>query len=534
MTQVVADRTPSGPGSGPGDPTVGHAGGDAVLDLAGLAPVTHRMRLRPGVGIEMIDAGTFVLVHSGQRGAPQRVSAWLLELLQRLAGMEMPEDELQASALAAGGPLGLFRWVETARRLDAVGFIEHAGYSGGVLLSRLISVGAGPTLPVDPFDPAAQQRVSSLALVRVQPGQGWVAHRPGSHLAVQIGPAALAVLAAACEWTDWTTIQRRSGLAGAEVRAIAEHLARSGVFEQWRTDDAAPADPTGPGSWNAFDWWLHARSRSPRALHGWAGSYPGRDVREPLPAVPERRTAVGIALPAPDLERLTAAGSEPLAAVMERRASVREHDDEHPITAAQLGELLYRTLRIRAVFRGADGQDAVDRPIPSGGALHELEVYPIIHLCAGIEPGMYRYRADSHELEWVAGRDEPGVAALFAGAQAAYTKAEPPQVVLVISARFGRVSYKYDAIGYALTLKNTGVLLANLYLVATDMRLAGTAVGSGSIADFALATGLDPFTEGSVGEFVLGSSTAAAQTAARFAGWEGSGGVPLPGDAPGP
>ena len=513
-------------------------GPEAVTELAALPRVTRRIRFSPGIGLQVPDPGTFVLIHQGRSGTPQRVSDWMLELLQRMAADPVPEDELQAGALGHGGPLGLFRWVESVRRLDAAGLIEHSCYLADELLCRLIGVGPGPSLAVEAFDPAARQRVSPLALVTVQTGRGWVAQRPDSHLAVQLGELGVRVLAAAADWTDWTAIEESTGIPGPLVRAVADQLCRASVLDQ--RPDALPAKESGAPAavderdrWSTFDWWLHARSRGPRTTFGWAGSYPGRGRWDPLPPVPPRRAAVTLRLPVPDLTGLRQSGSDSLVEVMERRRSIREHDDAHPITAAQLGELLYRTIRIRQTFPSEDGQTAVDRPVPNGGALHELEVYPIVHRCAGVDSGMWHYRADSHELEWVADADHPGVGALLAGAHAAYTMAATPQVVLVISARFGRVQYKYDAIPYALTLKNTGVLLANLYLVATDMRLAGTAVGSGSQADFAAATGLDQFAEGSVGEFVVGSSTAASQVSERFGEWEQHHGVPLPGDASG-
>ena len=43
------------------------------------------------------------------------------------------------------------------------------------------------------------------------------------------------------------------------------------------------------------------------------------------------------------------------------------------------------------------------RPVPSGGALDELEYYPIIKDCRGIAPGLYRYDPAGHALEPIAG-----------------------------------------------------------------------------------------------------------------------------------
>lgn len=80
-----------------------------------------------------------------------------------------------------------------------------------------------------------------------------------------------------------------------------------------------------------------------------------------------------------------------------------------------------------------------------------------------------------------------------------------PQVTLIISARFGRVMWKYQAIAYSLVLKHVGVLYQTIYLAATAMGLAVCALGGGDAADFAAASGLPYLAEGSVGELVVGS-----------------------------
>jgi len=58
---------------------------------------------------------------------------------------------------------------------------------------------------------------------------------------------------------------------------------------------------------------------------------------------------------------------------------------------------------------------------------------------------------------------------------------------------------------YRVSLMNAGVVIQTMYLVATDMGLAGCANGSGNSRLFAEVTGLDPVSETSIGEFALGS-----------------------------
>src|SRR5262249_23157518 len=79
-----------------------------------------------------------------------------------------------------------------------------------------------------------------------------------------------------------------------------------------------------------------------------------------------------------------------------------------------------------------------------------------------------------------------------------------PQVLVIIAARFPRVSWKYSSISYAIILKDVGALLQTMYLVATSMNLAACAIGGGDSDLFARVAGTEYYVEGSVGELILG------------------------------
>jgi SagB-type dehydrogenase family enzyme len=98
----------------------------------------------------------------------------------------------------------------------------------------------------------------------------------------------------------------------------------------------------------------------------------------------------------------------------------------------------------------------------------------------------------------------PHLEALFSEAQLSMDAPATPHVVITIAARFGRVSWKYSSLAYALILKDVGVLIQTLYLMATDMGLGGCAIGSTNIDLFAKMTGIEFHVEGPVGQFALG------------------------------
>lgn len=272
--------------------------------------------------------------------------------------------------------------------------------------------------------------------------------------------------------------------------ALVSLLAHGGLLESAGEDDPAW------DFWELHDLLLHARSRG-QGRGEPAGS--GRRPRgsEP-PPVPPERAGGGLPLFHPDLDALLAA-DPPFTRVLEARRSVR--DSAAPPTARQLGEFLYRTARLRRMRPGAVGP-VCDRPYPSAGARHPLEIYPLVRCCPDLEPGLYHYGTAAHRLYPVRGLDTE-VAQLAAEALP-YPSAPPPPVVIILAARFQRTQWVYPSIAYSLILKDTGVLLQTMYLVATAMGLAPCAIGSGCSDLFARCAGTHPAVESSVGELALG------------------------------
>src|SRR5439155_6499545 len=133
----------------------------------------------------------------------------------------------------------------------------------------------------------------------------------------------------------------------------------------------------------------------------------------------------------------------------------------------------YRAARTRGVFSAYPGQElfyeASSRPYPSGGASYELELYPVVNCCDGLAPGLCHYDPLAHVLRRIRGQDEL-VETLIGDVAWVTGDACEPQVLIGITARFQRVSWKYQGIAYALILKHVGVLYQTLYLAATAMR----------------------------------------------------------------
>jgi SagB-type dehydrogenase family enzyme len=263
--------------------------------------------------------------------------------------------------------------------------------------------------------------------------------------------------------------------------------------------------------WDFHDLLFHARSMDGRHANPTGGTYPYAGVMAPPPAVRPRWPGRKI-----DLGRFTAAPSQPMlpvAKLLRERHSTRTFDDQQPITLAELARFLDNTARVHSRWKsrldlGGDAPvvDYAARPYPSGGASYELELYLAADKCEGLARGFYHYDAGAHALAPI-GVGAGELDALLTGAQFAMGAPAVPQILITIAARFGRISWKYSSIAYALILKDVGVLMQTLYLVATDMGLGGCAIGTANIDLFAKMTGMEFHVEGPVGQFALGRGT---------------------------
>jgi SagB-type dehydrogenase family enzyme len=258
--------------------------------------------------------------------------------------------------------------------------------------------------------------------------------------------------------------------------------------------------------WSPHELWFHQRSRVGERGYfgrGFGRTFWAKDVFEPLPARHTPYLGRAIELRRPDLDALRRA-DPPLTTILEDRRSIRAHDDTRPMSLDQLGEFLYRCARTRG-SRTADGVEYSSRPYPSGGSVYELELYPVVRHIDGLDAGMHHYDSHEHALRRVRDDSHPAVRRILAIAKHAALMERPPQLLIVIAARVGRLMWTYEQMPYSLILKHVGVLYQTMYSVATAMDLAPCALGSGDSAAFTEATGMDPFEECSVGDFVLGS-----------------------------
>jgi SagB-type dehydrogenase family enzyme len=355
-------------------------------------------------------------------------------------------------------------------------------------------------------------RLSRFAFLRDHAGE-LVLESPLSHHRVVLHrPLASWVVGALGRTTTIADVARAVNIAEPLVTEIVAYLVAAGMVipaENASNVTTTPrfAEDTDPAlvTWAPHDLLFHSRSRLGRHDEPVGARFAGAERVPPLPAVKPLPAGTRFPLFRPDLTA-PAAREMSLSQAIEQRRSVRDFAEEGP-SADQLGELLYRSARVRsltqAVGAGLEPYTVSERPYPSAGSLYELDLYLTVDRSEGLPRGIYHYDPDGHALTLVNERAEH-VDELLDNAMVMIGARRRPPALITMTARMGRLSWVYDSIAYATTLKHVGVLQQTLYLVATVLGLAPCALATGDDEVATAAFGLDYPAEVSVGEFVVG------------------------------
>lgn len=406
---------------------------------------------------------------------------------------------------APGAAAGEKEMLELVRRLAGSGLLEYRlarAQSGADLVviepqmrfyaPRLAALDTGAALVLSRF---AYLRRRGMDMVLESPRAG--------ALFRLCDPGVAAMIASLSEPRTVAELAAARGFPGVELLAL---LVDCGILFAPAAGDKGLRASEGDDDlvlWDFQDLLFHTRSTNGRHANPTGGLYPYAHLFESLPAV--RPAWPGQAI---DLRPFDAPPS-PFATLLRERRSTRIFDDRHPITLAELARMLDGAARILSIEHVQDDEDEglvteiARRPYPSGGASYELELYLAVDRCEGLARGFYHYDAARHALVAIEA-SEPQLAAMLAGGQHAMGAPATPQVLVTMAARFGRVSWKYSGFAYALVLKHVGIVMQNIYLMATEMELGACAIGIADIDLFAKMTGVAFHVEGPVGQIAIG------------------------------
>ena len=479
--------------------------------LEGSASFPCVLSLSDGAHIAETAEGGLVLHWRGHCTALGVLPAGVRDAALRIRRASDPTDELLQRLIESDGWAAVARFHALLDQLGRWRLLLRSVYDADRPIATLVPISPGFCYPDHPTRSDRRYQLSRFSHLR-RAGGDMVLESPLSHGRILVlDPRTMLLIHAL---TRPRALAELTGMVPAlparALHALLGLLQNAGLACE--TDETGASNESADpdlAAWEFHDLLFHARSRQGRHDNP-AGAIRLAGVHlEPPPAVKPAMTSEGIDLAIPDREGLNC-DDVTLEAVMAARRSLREYG-RIPISRAQLGEFLYRVCRVIATRKTElPGVEAVtfettQRPCPSAGALHELEYYIAVARAEDLAPGLYHYHPQLHRLEPMNAAPAE-LAALLADASHGTTiPAQKLQVLIVISARFRRVTWKYRSMAYAAILKNVGVVYQTMYLVATAMGLAPCAVGSGDSDRLARLIGTAVHVESSVGEFLLGS-----------------------------
>lgn len=265
--------------------------------------------------------------------------------------------------------------------------------------------------------------------------------------------------------------------------------------------DADAPDTPSRRTWEFHDRLFHAWSQLFDDGVARGATYRFQDRMAAPPAVRPRHQGTEITLPDP--QAYGPKGGRTLSDVMSARKSGRDLDGAD-LSIAELSEVLHRVGRMAIRRHGNDGKEWLARPLPSAGGLQALEFYIATYGCIGLSAGFFHYRSDIHALTRFPDGDAAADEMLRQCARAWDEPDRIPPVLVVLAARLPRIAWKYEGVAYRLALLDAGVALQSLYLVTTDLGLAGAAVGASDPDLFAQASGVESWEETCVAAFGFG------------------------------
>jgi SagB-type dehydrogenase family enzyme len=162
-------------------------------------------------------------------------------------------------------------------------------------------------------------------------------------------------------------------------------------------------------------------------------------------------------------------GGAPIWDVLQQRQSIRRFQDA-PLQREELSQLLWAAQGVTRTGRGFGLRTA-----PSAGALYPVETYVVVHTVEGIEPGVYHYAVEQHELDQLKTGDfRKNVARAALDQDIAYWA----NVVFVWTAIFERSKWKYGQRAYRYVYLDAGHIAQNVALGAVALGLGSCQVAA--------------------------------------------------------
>ncbi|HEY9144257.1 MAG TPA: putative peptide maturation dehydrogenase [Arenimonas sp.] len=341
----------------------------------------------------------------------------------------------------------------------------------------------------------------------------WLAYAAHLDEPVPVALDQLALLQAVPrDWTDEASLCDRHGEAAVHsLLALGLLISDADEHAGWRDRDDATRD---------IAWWPPALMA--QAHGGWRDlDIQARGEQGLMLSSQQMVDAFGAA-PEPDYRRapeatpvaLQLADRSDFDELLARRRTCRNFDAGATLAQADFSAMLRRVWGALGTRTLAPGAVAVKKTSPAGGGLHAVEAYVLVRRVEGMAPGLYHYLSMRHALEPLQALSTGDAAALAHRFVAGQDWFEDVPVMVVMTARFDRLFWKYrrHAKAWRVVHLDVGHLSQTMYLSATERGLGcfvTAAINDRAVDD---ALGLRPLREAAIALVGFGPRAAEMRT----------------------
>ena len=259
-----------------------------------------------------------------------------------------------------------------------------------------------------------------------------------------------------------------------EASAVLENLTAAGVLEDGGQENGEPGaarilgDETWGRRWGTSAARFHFSSRYPESV--------GESVPGPVTVPVFQRY--------PDVPRCPLPGPAPLpavpfAGVLAGRRTIRKFAGT-PLNLQMVSQLLYYTQFPQHLVQSEPYGWLPRRAYANGGARGELELYVLARHVSGLDPGVYHYQVDGHQLARLG--PDPGDDSLLDMAFGQEMCTTAP-LHLIVTGVPGRCSVKYG------TARALRVIYTDVGCLAQVWGMVATALGLGAYTTMAFHDG---------------------------------------------
>ena len=327
----------------------------------------------------------------------------------------------------------------------------------------------------------------------------WLVRAPHLELPVPIELAHLATLQKISrdEARPVTELEAEHGSAAVQALITAGLLLREGSDDVMSRRDAAARD---------VPWW------TPALLAQSSGGWMDIDI-EAMRETGDMPDAHGLVRqngPAPEPEYRRRNDADDIAlsrpvrndfdALLRRRQTCRNYDATAAVSATQLATMLHRVWGAIGTLQLAPGAVAVKKTSPAGGGLHAVEAYVVVQRAEGVASGLYHYLPMRHALEPVRAMSADEAASVVRRFVAGQRWFFDVPVLVVMTARFDRLFWKYrrHAKAWRVVHLDVGHLSQTMYLSAADLGLGAFVTAAINDREIERALSLPPLREAAI------------------------------------